>query len=486
MQADTQKVYGAPGTGKTTYLIGKVIEELQQGTHIEDIAYVGFTRAACSEALHRAMKVVEFDDKRYWFMTVHATCLKMLMQENLYVDKKIADWQALKSFCQEAGLDPPSVNDDTVEGGQISTGSAFFSTKTFLVNTFKQPSEWMSCPHAQALKGVDYEDLLLQWNDYKAQNNLVDFDDMLLDAYLHKLNVPTRVLIVDEFQDISPLQLAVIQNFAEDKERIYVAGDDDQALYGFQGADPTLMLSYEASSNIVLGKSYRCKRSIWERAQRFIRQNVNRQDKVVDSVDDEGEVVVVRKPWDFEDLERYISDTTYILLRTNYLVGKMAWQLANRGILFRYLDSEKERLWGWNKTRVAAINYVTSGQYRLRLERLNELTIRHQWTSAQKDFIGRYCYLGKKVIPDDIHTFIGTIHSAKGREADSVLVFNDITARVADSMETLEGLEAERRVWYVAMTRARSRLVLVDRYFNKQPGGLAFSEVIENDVERSA
>lgn len=458
-----EKIYGAPGTGKTTQLMKVVVDELKSGLSIEDISYMGFTRAACTEALTRAEKVATFPEKkRYWFKTIHATCLHLIMSAGLGKERTIAKWSDLKAFCEVNGLEPPNMNDEeTITGGQVSTGSAFFSTYSYLLNTFRKPDQFKECPHADVLGGLNYPELHKVWDDYKDQKKLMDFTDMLVETVENGLTVPTTILIVDEFQDISPLQLELVKQFSAGKESIYVAGDDDQALYGFQGADPKLMLDYVAGKTIVLGSSYRCPEEVWRPSLTLINLNKNRQFKDVQSRGPGGNFNEMYIPRYFNHILYGIRGSTFILARTNQLVGKIAWQLAFSGTLFKYLDGEKERVWGWNKKRTLLMNGILRA--RNRYFEFNRIAYRENWSQGTCTFTRAYLKFVDKIDPPSINMKIGTIHSAKGREADTVIVFNDLTQRVARAME--DDIESERRVWYVAMTRAKHSLIWVDGFF---------------------
>jgi len=467
MTLKTSKIYGAPGTGKTSQLMSVVVDELKSGLSIEDISYMGFTRAACTEALTRAQKVTTFPEKqRFWFKTIHATCLHLLMKAELGNERTIAKWINLKEFCEVNGLEPPNLNDeDTIMGGQVSTGTAFFSTYSYLLNTFRKPEQHQECPHASVLSGLNYEELHKAWDEYKGKHKLMDFTDMLVETVEQGLNVPTTILIVDEFQDISPLQLALINQFAVGKESVYVAGDDDQALYGFQGADPRLMLEFDASKTKVLGNSYRCPEEVWKPAMTLINLNKNRQFKDVSSRGLGGVFKELDSVRHFNQLLYNIRGSTFLLARTNRLVGKIAWQLAFGGVLFRYLDGEKDRVWGWNKKRTLAMNQILGAGYR-KYYAFERVADRENWAQGTRTFMKCYLRYIDTVNPAAIKVKIGTIHSAKGREADNVIVFNDLTNRVSAAMETEEGLEAERRVWYVAMTRAKQQVLWVSGFFD--------------------
>lgn len=476
-----EKVNGLPGTGKTTYLINQFQHLLNEGVPIEKIGFLGFTRAACDEALQRAKKICpELENgKRYWIRTIHATCFYLGICNGMFLGKKVAGYEHTKKFCEQCGLEPPKVDDDNAEGGDVSSGTAFFSTQSFLVNTFTDVSEWQNCPHSDVLVKlhVDFPDLVEAWKVFKRQYNLIDFNDMLSEIYSYtypngeKLNMPVEYLFADEYQDNSPLQDALIKQFSIGKKKVWIAGDANQAIYEFQGAKPTLLLNFKTGREVTLPKSYRCPEEIWSKAQELIKLNETRTN--TDGVASRGSGGLYKKikadARSFEDLIDLIdgSGTTYFLLRTNYLAKNISWKLAENGILFKYLDGEKEKLFGWTKKKLEVLNTAlkqsTDVWARNRtLERVGREKNMSETTIRWLQYYVKYSY---PFNTKNCKVFIGTIHSAKGREADTVILFDSITGRVIDGLETVEGQEAERRCWYVAISRARQKLYVVNDYF---------------------
>lgn len=470
-----QKVYGPPGTGKTTFCIKYVKELLEQGVDIDNIAYLSFTNAAAGEALKRAAQTVSdlSKDKRYYFRTLHSLGNWRLHFHDYYEDRKIMNWTHERAFCIEVGIPPPNRSDSIMEGSSgVSPGTAFFATYSYLINTFKDPESYQECPHAQSLGAFDYPKLHEKYEDWKSRNKYIDFSDMLSEMYAYGINIPVEYLIVDEYQDNSPLQDAIVHNLIQDKKRVLIAGDDDQALYEFQGADPSLMNNVKADEVLVLGKSWRCYGEILNPALNLINQNVNRQPKKVVPKGQGGKLLTL-KPWDMSEVLAAINansnygglrTTIYMLARTNNLVNKIGWALAKNRILYRYISSEEERKFGWNKTRTKLMNEILANPPSYRRLTFSRIAAREGWSDGTKGFLSYY--LDKPYInPQEITLKIGTIHSAKGREADTVVVFNDISEKVLNGMISEAGMESERRVWYVGMTRAINTLVLVDGMF---------------------
>jgi len=471
MLTDTYKIYGCPGSGKTASLMALIQYELSQGRNVEDIGFIGFTRAACGEALGRARKFIpEMEEKRYWFMTLHATCLKILRRSGVY--SGVVGYEHMRSFCEKMELQFDESPEDVVSGDKVTEGSAFFSTLSYLVNTMLSMSDWKLCPFAEDLGEHDFEVLQDRWQYFKTMNNLIDFNDMLILGNQCIKGHPTDVLMVDEFQDLSPLQLEIVKKFIQKKERVYIAGDDDQFLYRFQGAQPEIMLDFPSDHINILSQSHRVPLEIFREATKLIEQNQTRQPKKTAPRPGRGFLSTIMD----RDLERVIAEirkSTYLLLRTNKLVRRMSWELASRGVPYKFLDSKKERSWGWSKKKLQVMDRLFKEPLRDRMTLLEYMYRSGKISRGMKSFLSGYIWRNSPIVPENIHTYLGTIHSSKGREADTIILFDDITRRVAESMTTQQGLEDERRVWYVGMTRAREKLVIVPEYYGQGSFSLA-------------
>jgi len=473
---NVEKIYGGPGTGKTKSLLDRIENELRNGTKIYDISFLGYTRAACHEALERARKIAEFGDDRFWFMTIHATCLKLLRNNGYF--QKVVSYDNMRTFCEQVGLDFPEFESEVILGDDVSAGIAFFSTLNYLVNTNRNPEQWVDSPFSSDLETDNYPELLKDWEAFKQENNLMDFCDMLAWTRAFVLNVPTSVLMVDEFQDLSPLQRDVIIQFMLNKKRIYIAGDDDQALYRFQGAEPEGMLDFKADSTLILDQSYRCPNEIFRRATDFISDNRRRQPKEIKARQGEGRIDYLDFPTVGQAM-RLAKGSTYLLLRTNYLVSKCAWDLIRIGIPFRYLDDQKDKLLGWTPKKLHWLESIQKIPMYDRQKCLYVMQSQGKISKGVTSFLRGYVMRTNPIDPDRINNWVGTIHSAKGKEADTVILFDDITPRVSQSMKDPSGLEDERRVWYVGMTRAKYQLIVCHATFRESldlPGLLQLRE----------
>jgi len=469
------RIFGSAGCGKTTYLMKMIDEELDRGLSIRQMVFIGYTRASCTEAIERLMKKEIFNNlltvnvSGLWFHTIHALSLRLLSMKGLMKEKRIATFTDKKRFCESEGLSLSESEDDIISGESASSGSAFFSTKTYLINTFRAPEEWKDCEFATDI-GKDFLDLNRKWTNHKEESGLIDFDDLLVQMNSHKFNVSAKVLFADEFQDLSPLQVSIVKNLMIGKERVYIAGDDFQAIFRFQGAEPELMLDFPSDETKILDQSYRCPRSFFGLANRFISQNIHSQPKDIKPRDSEGTLTALNFPSQEEIIDKINTNgTTYILLRTNWLVYKFSWVLASKGIPFKYLDKKKDGVMGWTDKKLKLVNDTLNLDWYDRSSALSKKYFDGEISKGVYSFLRYYLRRNKPINPELIRLFIGTIHSSKGREADTVILLDDITARVKDALESSgTAVEDERRIFYVGMTRARENLVIVHSFFPSQ------------------
>jgi DNA helicase-2/ATP-dependent DNA helicase PcrA len=123
-----------------------------------------------------------------------------------------------------------------------------------------------------------------RWTKYKQANGLMDFTD-LIDTCLREVAVAPKspsVIFADEAQDLNRMQLSLVRKWGERASYFIVAGDDDQAIFSFAGAQPEAMLHPDIPDDhkIVLKQSYRVPRTVHALAERTIRQVTVRQEKV--------------------------------------------------------------------------------------------------------------------------------------------------------------------------------------------------------------
>lgn len=138
-----------------------------------------------------------------------------------------------------------------------------------------------------------YTEIRQRYIKAKADAGVIDFDDMQLYMYMLIVQQKNRDVIaycknqwkyyyIDEFQDVSKIQFAIVRELVEDPNDLVVIGDDDQCIYEWRGADPNIILNicgYYDIERFILSTNYRCKGKIVERAAVGIKNNQRRSDK---------------------------------------------------------------------------------------------------------------------------------------------------------------------------------------------------------------
>jgi DNA helicase-2/ATP-dependent DNA helicase PcrA len=185
---------------------------------------------------------------------------------------------------------------------------------------------------------IDYEryekqlalgDIYRQYQEYLHQNQLIDFADMLLNALTllkenealrSKLQEQYQFILVDEFQDTNEVQMQLILALIGDnpEPNILVVGDDDQGIYGFQGADISHMLSFQSrfptTQLIVLTQNYRSRKEILDIARQVIIQGEDRLENRIEVLEKRLESAKLRQDGDlaYYEFDSQAEEYTYI------------------------------------------------------------------------------------------------------------------------------------------------------------------------------
>ena len=215
-------ILGPPGTGKTTRLLGLLGDVLQRGTGPEQVAFVSFTRAARAEARSRVLEqLCVGEDDLPWFRTIHSAAYRLLGLGKTQVMGP-AHW---RSFCDRyrykltnptASLDddpfamPARTEDDKLR-------YVLEWARNRRIALAKANGRCGVHVHTQRVQG--FADRLAK---FKAEHGLLDFGDMLERVLERRLRPEVTVAFIDEAQDLSPFQIAVVEFWFPDCERVFV------------------------------------------------------------------------------------------------------------------------------------------------------------------------------------------------------------------------------------------------------------------------
>ncbi len=323
---------GPPGCGKTHRLISEVEMELARGTRPDEIAVFSFTRKAVEEARDRACARFNLQPKDLpWFRTLHSAGMRMLGLAATQIMTQ-ADW---RNFGRGLGLDIIGTNDHSAKDGMIIAqtvgGDKYVAAIERsimrcipLEQEFSEMNDWsMSWP---MLLKVEAE---LAY--FKSTYNKFSFVDMINEVVVQELQGPRlKLLVVDEAQDLTPLQWRMVELLAERADRVIFAGDDDQAIHRWAGVNVKLFM--ESSRNIeVLSQSFRLPKPVYDVCVSLSARIRNRLPKEFHPAEHEGSVSRVIGPRNL-DLS---TGRWMVLARTNSYVQDWAQRLRKDGYMFK-------------------------------------------------------------------------------------------------------------------------------------------------------
>lgn len=488
------KISGPPGTGKTTHLLGWVDKTLSKGTRPDDIMFTTFTRAGANEARDRACQKFNLTPQRLpYFRTLHSICFSLINSRDVL---GVPDWV---NIAKDLGVrftlskeDEPGLSRSGTKGDMlIALVNLARMGRRSLREVHDDMDKYFVEAHHVEFAELEHFDATVR--QYKEAMGKIDFTDMM-EIWLERGHHPmTKYVIVDEAQDMSELQWEVVDKLSEHADTVLVAGDDDQSIYEWNGANPGHLIDLDAS-HMVLPQSYRIPKSVHHLAEHIISNVSHRLEKPYAPREEEGLVSVVQN-----DAAIDMSQGTWLLLARNITflsiftehceaqgysyVSETSRPFNDR--LAKAIEDWKSLLSGKSiSTEAAQFLYklmsqrdrVRRGFKKVLAQRTEESvdleTLKEDYGLA---FVGKWYDQFDMAPAHEIVYFkameargelgqeprirISTIHGAKGKEADSVAICPDMSWRTNAAFD--KNPDQEHRVWYVGVTRARQSLYIL-------------------------
>ena len=464
------KVVGPPGTGKTRRLLNEVQKYVDKGIPLSRIGYFAFTRKAAGEARDRFLKIkTELTKKDIkYFQTLHSLAFNRLglKEENVMQD---LNYKAIGDTC---GIQIKYASYETNNwNGIFSSDSEYLGlinlarVKQISVLEQLDLNEHLSKIERDKLDAIDKE-----INNYKKIYNLIDFTDMI-QKFLDTNDTPEfDVIFIDEAQDLSLIQWSMINKIEKDTGcDVWVAGDDDQAIFGWAGADVDSFINYDAEE-ILLKESERVPSSIQKIALDVInRIQDNRIDKQYFPKSETGDIY---ERYKLSDIDMTTGDWL-ILTRTKSLLKPIPTYLKKKGLFFNTAQGNSI-----GKSLYEDIQYWSQLQKRISLpdiqvqrikERIKDsMNLSLKWYDAFDNVSDsqitymRLLLLNHEDPTKEARIKVSTIHGAKGGEATNVVLFLNETANtIKGAKKSTAKQDEEYRVWYVGITRTMKNLYLI-------------------------
>lgn len=565
--AGPAQILAGPGSGKTFVTVHRIRHLiLEENIDPGHILVITFTKAAALEMQQRFFTLMEGQKPPVWFGTFHAIFYHILKQSAQYRGYTIiTETERRKLIRQIMHMHRRFCYLQEEDMEEILS----------VISSCKAGRKESSIP-IQKMTPDDVMFLLHEYQSYLQEFQQFDFDDLMQccltllreDACcLAAWQAQFRYILVDEFQDISPVQYKIVKLLAAPEDNLFIVGDDDQSIYGFRGASPDSMMQfladYPQAVQIPLAVNYRCHAEIVEAAGRVITENIKRLPKDIQAVHSKGDGLELCMCPDEEALKKafveYLlqeqkEDTltgSAIICRTNVACGLWAQVLHGAGIPYVMKEKKKNRFAHFVIWDIRAYLALGQGKYdrkyflrimnrplrylkrdSLSAEKVDreELVKWYQHMPAMQKTLHRLfqnldCLADKrphlqiryirKVIGyegflrekygakqaqelvrvaeefetfsrqfmtvDDMNDFIDhytevlqepaeqnhgialmTMHASKGLQFDTVYLPDCNEGQIPSTRSvTQEEIEEERRMFYVAMTRARHKLCLL-------------------------
>lgn len=496
--APNQKLLlGPPGTGKTTRLISDVEQCLEGSIRPQDIAFVSFTKKAVSEALERACKKFNLYPSSFpLFQTVHSLCFRQLgcTKQNMMGKQNYLELGELLGYDMSGQYD---MGDGMVPTGAQPGDRLLFMENIARVRCVKLRQVW----EESGGQDVTWEELARfasGYARYKERTGLMDFTDLLQKFIDEGRPVNAKVVFIDEAQDLSRLQWEVLAKCYGLADRVVIAGDDDQSIFKWSGADLETFLSLEGDQE-VLGVSHRLPVSVYKLANRIIHKVGKRFKKEFTPTQRAGDVSYIGS---LDHLEIKEGQSTLILVRNVYLLNQVYAHLKRLGVTYTgrhnapsVQPGHVQAIRAWERVRKGGtatyaevqeiyenlrVGTILSRGGKAALNACEEIEMGFAWETL-RDHFGlkampiwhealegipmetRDYYLavlrsGRKISTTPTIS-VNTIHGVKGGEADHVVIISDMSKRTYDEMQ--KDIDSEHRVAFVAVTRAREQVTIV-------------------------
>lgn len=500
------KIIGTPGCGKTFTLRQYYEKFTQSGYSTDDITLTTFRKSSANDLINAVSKSdIDKELMKSHVGTLHSICYRLIGHPALMKDEDYSNF--VKEYRYSNYVKPKNIlTEDDYEDSAISGN--LFDLYSWCRNTMTPPEKWFKYPGSGniILPGDRIPQFFSDFDEYKRKNLKIDFTDMLQQVLDNHIPLDTSILMVDEFQDLTPQMYAIFEMWDNIfMDHVVIAGDPFQSIYGFWGGNPDFFMGWNCDKEIVLPKSYRLPWQLKDYSRRVLRINGMTSPDVLAKLGLGNRITNIHHG---DKYQEYPSELH--LVRANYQIDAVAMRLATDGKPFSTLSYRRG---GWSKSDVEIANAIISVKNGLDLtisqrraivqhfsekllglvqtkddflkDNLTDKTILSSWMPSKKviDILKSHnptsemtkqgkLFRAKIDGVKDRKALISysevenrrimTIHASKGLEADAVFLHTAITPRIQKAI-VIPGKysQAEARVWYVAVTRAKEQLYIV-------------------------
>ena len=357
-------VIAGAGSGKTRVLTYKIAYLLSQGMKPWSIMALTFTNKAAREMKERIGKLVGNNLAQHLYMgTFHSIFSRILRAEaehigfnnNFTIYDESDSRSLIKAIVKEMGLDDKKYKPAAVHA-KISMA------KNNLMSAAAYESDAAIFEQNKRAQMPEVGKIFVAYVQRCKQANAMDFDDLLTLTYQlfrehedirHKYAARFDYVLVDEYQDTNHVQMSIVMQLCQEKQRVCAVGDDSQSIYSFRGANIDNILNYQkqlpGTQLFKLEQNYRSTQTIVEAANSLIHHNRNQIQKEVFSKNDRGEKIQYKPAYSDKEEALIVAkniqrikrqddcgyDQFAILYRTNAQSRSFEEEFRKQGIPYR-------------------------------------------------------------------------------------------------------------------------------------------------------
>lgn len=477
-------VLAGPGSGKTFVIVQRIYHLItSQGADPAHILVITFTKAAAMEMQERFRRLSGGKSFPVWFGTFHAVFYHILRQSVQYrgytiiteTEKRKLIRNIIHSHNRFRYLQEEDIEEILTAVSRYKIREAEKTAETEAAG-----------PEIQKMKREDFLFLLEEYQRWLKEFSKFDFDDLLRECLwllqtdaqcLARWQAQFCYILVDEFQDISPMQYEIIRLLSAPENHLFIVGDDDQSIYGFRGANPDSMqrflTDFPEAKRILLDMNFRCHGEIVEAAGKVIRENKNRIAKEIFSHHTEGEGLKICSAESEEKLRDAVihalleeqnkgklSDCAMIC-RTNLECGLWAQTLKEASIPFTLKERPRNRFSHFVIQDICAYLALGQGQ----LERRHFLRVMNRPVRYMK----RDSFPREKAEREEIIRYY-----------DDIPAVQEKVKRLFQEIENLAGKRVHLQIHYIR------KVIGYDGYLREKYGSGKAEELIKKGEEFEA
>lgn len=479
-------ILAGAGSGKTKTITSRLAYLLSQGIPASSILTLTFTNKAASEMRDRALSLI--DDKSHppLLCTFHKFGLLFLKFNMEKLGRKnsfvVIDNDDKKRIIKSFGIDIPV--------GLVANEISRYK------NSLMSPADAWSKAEQPNYKKI--ANLYERYEKYIADNNLVDFDDLLVLPYkildeneelCKETSQRYQYIMVDEYQDTNDLQYRLIRKLCSTHSNICVVGDDDQSIYGWRGANIKNILDFKDDFDntkiIKLENNYRSTTNILKAANELIEHNRSRLGKILRSTKGEGEAISIIESHDEKNESAIIAKRIRVLInkgvsprsiavlyRINALSRSLEEGLNREGIPYSMVGGVKFYERAEIKDLISYLRIIANPNDDFSIKRiinrpkrgLGKVTIDKILKGAYENHLSIYGYITTK--QDELKSLVSKkCFNALGKFIEIlqrlIEVSHEATYNVIDELESLYGVKKH----YEQLPDSLDRVSNIDEFY---------------------